>query len=143
MTKHLYPRPREGRILLADDEQSIRKPIRIALLQAGYDVVEAIDGQEAIDILSNGDNPLLVDAILCDIRMPRLNGIDAICFFRSHYPSIPIIVLTGYPDWNLAVTLMKMGVRDYLMKPISKEELLRIVKRAVEAHTLFKDQFIA
>ena len=143
MTKHLYARPREGRILLVDDEQSIRKPIRIALLQAGYDVVEAIDGQEAIDILSNGDNPLLVDAILCDIRMPRLNGIDAICFFRSHYPSIPIIVLTGYPDWNLAVTLMKMGVRDYLMKPISKEELLRIVKRAVEAHTLFKDQFIA
>ena len=143
MTKHLYPRPREGRILLVDDEQSIRKPIRIALLQAGYDVVEAIDGQEAIDILSNGDNPLLVDAILCDIRMPRLNGIDAICFFRSHYPSIPIIVLTGYPDWNLAVTLMKMGVRDYLMKPFSKEELLRIVKRAVEAHTLFKDQFIA
>ena len=143
MTKHIYTRPREGRILLVDDEQSIRKPIGIALLQAGYDVVEATDGQEAIEILSNGDNPLLVDAILCDIRMPRINGIDAICFFRSHYPSIPVIVLTGYPDWNLAVTLMKMGVRDYVMKPISKEELLRIVKRAVEAHTLFKDQFIA
>ncbi|HVG02602.1 MAG TPA: response regulator [Nitrospira sp.] len=143
MTKPLHTRACEGRILLVDDEQSIRKPIRIALLQAGYDVVEAVDGREAIDILSTGDNPLLVDAILCDIRMPRINGIDAICFFRSHYPSIPVIVLTGYPDWNLAVTLMKMGVRDYLMKPISKEELLRILKRAVEAHTLFKDQFIA
>ena len=105
--------------------------------------MEAVDGQEAIDILSDGDNPLLVDAILCDIRMPRINGIDAICFFRSQYPSIPVIVLTGYPDWNLAVTLMKMGVRDYLMKPATKEDLLRILKRAVETHTLFKDQFIA
>jgi len=143
MTKSTHTRPGQGRILLVDDEQSIRKPIRLALLQAGYEVVEAVDGQEAIDILSDGDNPLLVDAILCDIRMPRINGIDAICFFRSQYPSIPVIVLTGYPDWNLAVTLMKMGVRDYLMKPATREDLLRILKRAVETHTLFKDQFIA
>ena len=143
MAETCHTRPCEGRILVVDDEPSIRKPIRLALLQAGYEVVEAIDGQDAIDILSQGNNPLLVDAILCDIRMPRINGIDAICFFRSHYPSIPIIVLTGYPDWNLAVTLMKMGVRDYLMKPVTKDDLLRILKSAVKNHTLFKDQFIA
>ena len=133
----------EGRILVVDDESSIRKPIRIALLQAGYEVVEAIDGQDAIHALGDGDNPLLMDAILCDIRMPRINGIDAIHFFRTQYPSIPVIVLTGYPDCELAVTLMKMGVRDYLVKPIAKQDLLRVLKCAVDNHTLFKGQFIA
>jgi len=140
---HSPSRPREGRILVIDDELSIRKPIRIALLQAGYEVVEAVDGQEAINALGDGDNPLLVDAILCDIRMPRINGIDAIYFFRTHYPSIPVIVLTGYPDCDLAVTLMKMGVRDYLVKPATKEDLLRVLKCAVDNHTLFKNQFVA
>ncbi|MCE3224990.1 MAG: putative Response regulator, CheY-like [Nitrospira sp.] len=144
MSEQLSPsRPSQGRILVVDDELSIRKPIRIALLQAGYEVVEATDGQEAIDALGDGDNPLLVDAILCDIRMPRINGIDAIQFFRSHYPSIPVIVLTGYPDCDLAVTLMKMGVRDYLVKPVAKQDLLRVLKGAVDTHTLFKDQFVA
>ena len=80
---HTPSPPREGRILVVDDELSIRKPIRIALLQAGYEVVEAVDGQEAINALGEGDNPLLMDAILCDIRMPRINGIDAIYFFPN------------------------------------------------------------
>ncbi len=145
MPEHIHTptRPCEGRILVVDDELSIRKPIRIALLQAGHDVVEAVDGQEAITALGDGDNPLMVDAILCDIRMPRINGIDAIYFFRTHYPSIPVIVLTGYPDCDLAVTLMKMGVRDYLVKPVTKQDLLRVLKCAVDNHRLFKDQFVA
>ncbi len=140
---HLPTRASEGRILVVDDELSIRKPIRIALLQAGYEVVEAGDGGEAITALGDGDNPLAVDAILCDIRMPRINGIDAIHFFRTHFPSIPVIVLTGYPDCDLAVALMKMGVRDYLVKPVSKQDLLAVLKCAVDNHTLFKDQFVA
>ncbi len=140
---HLPTRASEGRILIVDDELSIRKPIRIALLQAGYEVVEASDGGEAITALGDGDNPLTVDAILCDIRMPRTNGIDAIHFFRTHFPSIPVIVLTGYPDCDLAITLMKMGVRDYLVKPVSRQDLLDVLKYAVDNHMLFKDQFVA
>jgi two-component system chemotaxis response regulator CheY len=134
---HTPTRPCEGRILIVDDESSIRKPIRIALVQEGYEVVEAADGQEAITSLGDGDNSLLVDAILCDIRMPRINGIDSIHFFRTQYPSIPVIVLTGYPDCDLAVKLMKMGVRDYLVKPVTKEDLFRVLKSAADHHTLF------
>ncbi len=134
---------REGRILLVDDEEAIRKPVRLALLRAGYEVVEASDGRQAVSALKEGDNPLMVDAIVCDIRMPHINGIDAILFFRAQFPSIPIVVLTGYPDFDLAISLMKLGVRDYLVKPVLKRELLRVLKDAVNDHVLFKDQFVA
>ena len=106
-------------------------------------MIEAVDGQEAMILLDSGDNPLMVDVILCDIRMPKIDGIDAIRYFRAQYPSIPIIVLTGFPDIELAITMMRLGVTDYLLKPVTKESLLSVLKRAVEGHVLFKDQFVA
>jgi two-component system chemotaxis response regulator CheY len=133
---------REGRVLVVDDEVSIRMPIRRCLLQAGLEVIEAADGEEAIVALREGDNALMVDAILCDIRMPKIDGIDLIPYLRAQYPSIPIIVLTGYPDIDLAIKLMKVGVRDYLVKPASKQDLLRVLKNAVDQHTVFKDHFV-
>lgn len=137
------PAGRLGRVLIVDDEASVRKPIALSLQKAGYEVIEAENGEQAIETLNGGDNPLLVDTILCDIRMPKINGIDAITYFRSHYPSIPVVVLTGYPDVELAVSLMKAGVRDYLVKPVTKDDLLRIIRHAVEHHEIFKDQFVA
>jgi two-component system chemotaxis response regulator CheY len=132
-----------GRVLIVDDEAPIRKTLRICLSQAGYHVIEAGDGQEAITALESADNALMVDAIICDIRMPRIDGTDAIRYFRAQYPSIPIIVLTGFPDVELAIAMMKMGVKDYLLKPVMKENLLNILKGAVESHVLFKDKFVA
>lgn len=134
---------REGRVLVVDDEAPVRKPICVSLRKAGYEVIEAEDGEQAIRALNEGDNPLLVDTILCDIRMPNINGVDAITYFRSQYPSVPVVVLTGYPNVELAVSLLKLGVSDYLVKPVEKEQLLTVIKRAVKHHTLFKDQFVA
>ncbi len=133
---------REGRVLVIEDEASIRGPIRRCLLQAGLEVIEAADGEEAVAALHEGDNALMTDAILCDIRMPKIQGTDLIPYFRSQYPSIPIIVLTWYPDIELAIRLMKAGVRDYLVKPATKQELLKAVKNAVNSRALFKDRFI-
>lgn len=139
-----YPAMKEhGRVLVVDDEASIRKTLRICLSQAGYHVIEAGDGQEAITALNNGDNALMVDAIICDIRMPRIDGADAIRYFRTQYPSIPVIVLTGFPDVDLAIAMMKVGVKDYLLKPVTKENLLSVLGRALESHVLFKDKFVA
>ena len=67
---------RKGRVLIVDDELSIRMPIRRNLLQAGLEVIEATDGEQAIAALREGDNALMVDAVLCDIRMPNVNVID-------------------------------------------------------------------
>jgi two-component system, chemotaxis family, chemotaxis protein CheY len=132
---------RRGRILVVDDEAQVRKPISLMLAKDGYEVVEAVDGEEAIEALRSGDNPLMVDTVLCDIRMPRINGKEAIAYFRSEFPSVPIVVMTGYPDVELAVSLMRQGVRDYLIKPVTKDELLSAIRKSVDQHVILTDQF--
>lgn len=140
---HEPVRHRWGRILVVDDEEAVRKPIRLTLLKAGFEVVEAEDGAQAIQRLNEGDNPLAVDTILCDIRMPKINGVEAIAYFRQQYPSVPVVVLTGYPDVQLATTLMQQGVKDYLVKPVTRDNLVAVLAKTVEQHELFDNQFVA
>lgn len=135
------PRHQLGRVLVVDDEPGIRKMIRTHLERANFEVVEAENGSDAIALLNSGDNPVYVDMILCDIRMPKLNGIDAIDYFRREYPALPLVVLTGFPDLHMATTLLRQGVTDYLVKPVEKDKLLQTVHKAVEARELFKNQF--
>ena len=133
---------RLGRVLVVDDEPTIRRLVSLNLIKAGYEVVEAEDGAEAIATLNADDNPLMVDVILCDLRMPRINGQDAIAYFRNQYQSVPVVVLTGYPDLELAVMLLKQGVREYLIKPVTKERLLEVVQAAVARRRILEDQFL-
>lgn len=126
------------KVLVIDDEDVIRQTIRKQLDGSGFEIIEAEDGQQGIDLLNTLDNPLTVDVIICDIRMPKINGIEAIAYFRKEYPSTPIIVLTGYPDVTLATDLLKQGVTDYLTKPVDKQSLVEVVKKAAQRRTLFK-----
>ncbi len=121
-----------GRILVVDDEPDVRKVVRLYLEKAGYDVTEAEDGQQAVQEIRSGENPLLLDVILTDIRMPKLNGLEAIQFFQKEFPRVSLIVLTGFPDLTMATTLMKNGIIDYLVKPVEKEKLLTAVAKAME-----------
>ena len=104
------------------------------------EIIEAIDGEQGIELLNTLDNPLTVDVIICDIRMPKINGIEAITYFRQEYPLTPSIVLTGYPDVTLARDLLKQGVTDYLTKPVDKESLVEVVTKAAQQRKLFKSQ---
>jgi two-component system chemotaxis response regulator CheY len=134
---HTKETPGLGRVLIVEDEDTVRKVTRLTLQQAGYDVEEAEDGGKAVEVINSGANPLMVDAIICDIRMPRINGMEAIAYFRSQYPSVPIIVQTGFPDIEMATSLLKEGVAEYLVKPVEKDALLAAVARAVERRTIF------
>lgn len=129
-----------GRILVVDDEEDVRKSVRLTLTKAGYDVIDAEDGEKGIQQIRSGDNPLTVDAILCDIHMPKVNGVEAIGFFRQQFPSVPVIVMTGQPDVKGATDLMKQGVVDYLIKPVSPEKLTEVVNKHAKGH-VYKDQF--
>ena len=121
-----------GRVMIVDDEPDIRKVVRMTLQKAGYDVVEAEDGQKAIEVINTGENRLMLDVIICDIRMPKINGVEAIAYFRKEYPRVPIIVLTGFPDVNMATSFLSDGVVDYLVKPVEGEKLKAAVAKAMD-----------
>jgi DNA-binding NtrC family response regulator len=121
----------EGRVLVIDDEADVRKSVKLILSKAGYDVIEAEDGEVGVQTVKSGDNPLSLNAIICDLNMPKMSGMDAIPYFRSQFPSCPVIVLTGAGTVDRANTLFKQGVMEFLTKPIDKDKLLLAVKKAM------------
>lgn len=123
----------QGKIMVVDDEADIRNIIKMHLEEKGYNFLEAEDGEQAIKLLKTGDNLVNCGLILLDIRMPKVNGIECIEYFRDQAPGIPIVVITGYPETEMSVDLMKKGVKDYLVKPVESEKLLEIVKKHVSA----------
>lgn len=125
-----------GGVLVVDDEKDIRKVVRMTLEKLGYYVVEAEDGQQAITLLNEGEHPMVIDVIITDIRMPNINGVEAMEYFQREYPSIPLIVLTGFPDLDLAMQLMKQRVTDYLVKPVDREKLTTAVADALEQRVI-------
>ncbi len=129
----------KGRVLVVDDEPDVRRIVKMTLTKAGYDVIEAEDGEKAIEAINEGENPLLLNVIICDIRMPKMNGIEAINYFQQQWPRVPIIVLTGFPDMEMATDLIKKGIVAYLVKPVEKEQLTNAVAKALaqrEIHRL-------
>ena len=132
-----------GRGLVVDDVAVVRRSIRMILANAGYEVLEAENGEQAIEIVqaSVGRHP--VDAILSDLQMPQVNGVELIAYFRTRYPAIPVVVLTSYTDVELAVSLMRKGAMDFLVKPVLQGELLEVIGRAVGQNTAVNEQVIS
>jgi len=128
----------KGRVLVVDDEPDVRKVVKMTLTKAGYDVIEAEDGEKAIAAIKEGENPLLLDVIISDIRMPKVNGVEAINYFQQQWPSVPLIVLTGFPDMEMATGFLKKGVVDYLVKPVDKEKLTSTVAKAIEQREIHR-----
>ena len=129
-----------GRVLVVDDEADIRKSVRLILTKAGYDVIEAEDGEKGIAAVKSGDNPLLLSTIICDLQMPKVNGMEAVAYFRSQFPSVPVIVLSGTGTIDKANTLFKQGVVEFLSKPVEPEKLVAPVHKAVKEGG-YKDDF--
>ena len=125
-----------GGILVVDDDPAIRKLIRLILEHSGYDVLVAEDGKDAINVLRSGENPMVIDTIITDLNMPNIDGFEAIAYFQNEFPSIPLIVLTGIADVELAVSFMREGVSNYLVKPVGVEQLKASVARAIAERQL-------
>lgn len=121
-----------GRVLVVDDEPTVRTIVRLILEKAGYEVLEAENGETAIEALNTGENRLVLDVVICDIRMPKINGVQAIEYFQREYPHVPIIVLTAYPETKMAVSFVRSGVADYLIKPVDAQKLRDAVASAME-----------
>ena len=125
-------RKSEGLVLVVDDEPDVRKVVRMTLEKSGYTVLEAEDGEKAIAEMNKDENSLLLSLIITDIRMPNMNGIDVINYYRKEWPSVPLIVLTGFPDMDMATSMLQHGIADYLVKPVEAEKLRASVSKALE-----------
>ena len=123
----------KGRILVIDDEEDVREVLKLHLEGAGYNVLEAENGEDGINILQSEDNMINVGLVLCDIRMPKVNGVECVDFLRKEAPGIPVVMVTGYPDTEMATAFLKKGVKDYLVKPVEKEKLLSVVGKIIAA----------
>ncbi len=115
-------------ILVVDDEKNIRDGIAEFLKLEGYGVATAQDGEEAISILGQGD----VDLVITDLRMPKVSGEELLKHSVSHWPAIPVIVLTGHGTVENAVAAMRDGAWDFITKPLNLEHLALMAKRALK-----------
>lgn len=124
-------------VLVLDDEADVRTAIRLQLKDTRFEVLEAENFAQAIELLS--DNPISIDVIISDVRMPGVSGVEAVATFQQEYPSTPVIVLTGFPDVDLAVDFMKKkDVVEFLTKPVEKDKLIAAVEQAASERKLFE-----
>ena len=123
-------------ILILDDEADVRAAIRMQLKNSDFDMLEADNFARAMELLQ--ENALTVDVIICDVRMPGVDGVEAVANFQREFPNTPVIVLTGFPDVDLAVDFMKkQDVMDYLTKPVDKDKLLAAIDKAAQERRMF------
>jgi DNA-binding NtrC family response regulator len=120
------------KILIVDDEASIRKVLGFMLEENGYLVRTASSGAEALDAIEK-DPP---DLVLTDIKMPGMDGIRLLEEMRKLDDALPVIMLTAFGSVETAVEAMKLGATDYLTKPISRDELTLIVAKALRVRRL-------
>ena len=124
-----------SRVLIVDDEQSMRQMVAIALRQEGHDVVMADDGETATRELETN----LVDLIVSDIKMPGLGGIDLLRFAREYCPDTEVILMTAFTSTESAIEALRLGAYDYISKPFEIEDLKVTVARALEVKALRKE----
>ena len=106
-------------ILIADDEESVRYALKGILTDEGYEVLEACDGRETMDILSR----VPVALLLADLDMPRLDGLEILKKIKSEKSLTQVMIITGKGTINTAVEAMKEGAYDYLTKPVDPQRL--------------------
>jgi type II secretory ATPase GspE/PulE/Tfp pilus assembly ATPase PilB-like protein/CheY-like chemotaxis protein len=118
-----------GRVLVADDDPQMRRLIRIVLQREGFDVVEANDGLDALDLIEQGR----IDLVILDVDMPRLNGLGVLEEIRAQMrtASLPVIVLTALQD-ETEEKALDLGAQDYLTKPVQTRSLVARVRAVLK-----------
>ena len=117
-----------GKILIVDDDDSLRRVMQLQLEEAGYDVITACDAGAALGLMEE-ETPALV---ITDLKMPGMSGMDVLKRIRGDHPETTVVMITAFGTVQTAVEAMKSGAYDYITKPIDYEELVLTVNRALE-----------
>jgi len=117
------------RILIVDDDASLREFLEIFLASEGYKVASCADASSALKALEEGG----VDCVLSDIKMPGMDGVSLLKEIKANWPNIPVILITAFASLDSAVEAMREGAWDYVTKPFQIDELKEIIERALAA----------
>src|SRR5206468_2625437 len=124
----------ERTLLVADDDPGLRESLERTLTREGYRVLLASDGRAALDRLQGGS----VDLILTDLKMPGLTGLELLRAAKAIAPDVDVILLTAFGTVEEAVKAMKDGAYDFLTKPFRREQLLKLIDKALERRELIE-----
>lgn len=122
----------KGKILIADDEQSLRLVLDTILRKDGYEVDTAENGKQAVEMVITGE----YDMVILDIRMPLLDGMQAFREIHKVKPDLPVLLMTAYGSGYDAVEAMKRGAFDYITKPFNVEQVKFHVAQAIRMRRL-------
>jgi len=117
----------QGKVLIVDDEPSIRRALRTTFGTLGFDTAEAVTGEQALPLLRSSS----VDAVLLDINMPGMGGVEACREIRRQFPRLAVLMLTVRDNEDDKVEALEAGADDYVMKPFPIRELVARVRSAV------------
>jgi two-component system, NtrC family, response regulator AtoC len=120
------------RILAVDDEPNMRRLLEISLRQAGYQPVLAANGKDALDIIQSEQ----IDLVVSDLHMPSMNGLALLEAIRADYEHLPFIMVTAQGEVKTAVEAMKLGAKDYILRPFDLETLEIAITRALSTQRL-------
>jgi two-component system response regulator AtoC len=123
------------RVLIVDDEKNMRHMLQVMLNKAGYNAETAADGAEGLDLMEKND----FDFILCDLRMPNMDGMTFLKKSRETYPEQTFIMMSAYGTIDTALEAMKIGAYDYISKPFKQDEVLLTLKKAEERERLKRE----
>ena len=129
---------KEISVLIVDDEEAFRYMLSALLTNSGFLVDTAVDGVAAI----NAVQTKLYDVVLCDVKMPKVDGVEVLRFIKANFPAIEVVMLTGMSDVKIAVECMRLGAYDFITKPTSADELLGTIQRALERRQLLIDNLV-
>jgi DNA-binding NtrC family response regulator len=116
-----------ARILVVDDDSSACEALEVILSREGYTVLTAASGDKALTYLQSQE----VDLLLSDVKMPQMDGLTLLRHAKAEDAGLVVVMMSGHSDVAVAVAAMKEGAFDYLVKPLSKDDVLRTVRKAL------------
>jgi two-component system nitrogen regulation response regulator NtrX len=119
-------------ILIIDDERSIRKTLSEILSYEGYKIDEAVDGEDGLKKFTSA----VYDIVICDVKMPKMDGIEFLEKAKAANPDVPVIIISGHGNIELAVEAVKKGAFDYISKPPDLNRMLITLRNALDKQTL-------
>ena len=125
----------KSRVLIVDDDLDALEMMQDLFDSKGYKSMTAINGIDAITKIKSQEP----DIILSDIRMPEMDGMELLKILTKDYPHIPVLMITAHGTIKTAVEAMKVGAKDYILKPLSLDEILAKVERITQLNSLIKE----